>query len=124
MKYVVSNPEAEAMIKAQLPFRNRSGEWSGQEGWGGPDSFGSLPAEHRDAVRRAVYVVYSYLTPIGWVTEAGEFVVPDIGYSPTTGQHQMGTLDAWGIRRWPARGRELVPSGGGPRRGGIDRDDV
>jgi hypothetical protein len=47
--------------------------------------------------------VYSYGTPIAWVTEDESrsqtepylYHVPDVGYSLTTGQHQYTVLDAW-----------------------------
>jgi hypothetical protein len=51
----------------------------------------------------------------------GEKIVPDVGYSATTSQHQMTVMAAWDLPvRFPARGRTLRPAGGGPRRGGID----
>lgn len=120
MRYVVSNTEAESRIRDMIPFRNSIGSWSGQEGWGGPDSFGSLPPEYHDRVRAAVYIVYSYRTPIGWISPDGTATVPDVGYSATTGEHQLTTMFAWDCRRFPERGRTVVPAGGGPRRGGID----
>jgi hypothetical protein len=49
--------------------------------------FGRLPHEHRKSAERATYVVYSYGTPIAWVTD-GEWVVPDERYSATTSNHQ------------------------------------
>jgi hypothetical protein len=61
--------------------------------------FGIMPEEFRDAVRDAVYAVYSYETPI--VAEvAGRWLVPDVIYSSTTGQHRSaitGALDVLGI---------------------------
>jgi len=38
--------------------------------------------------RRIRYVVYSYATPIAWVRENGEWVVPAEKYSATTSRHQ------------------------------------
>lgn len=35
-----------------------------------------------------IYVVYSYSTPIAYITTEGETVIPDIRYSPTTTNHQ------------------------------------
>lgn len=37
---------------------------------------------------RARYAVYSYGTPIAWLTENGTAVIPDVKYSATTGKHQ------------------------------------
>jgi len=110
--------EAEGKIKREEAFYNQGRAfWAGT---GGARSTGSLPPRYHDAARRARYVVYSYRTPIGWVTQEGERVVPDVGYSDTTSQHQYTVLHAWEIRRFPARGREVRRAGGGPRRGGID----
>lgn len=112
---------------------------------------GYLPARYVESARSAVYVVYSYGTPIAWVTENEDdrrnpyhFHVPDVSYSPTTGRHQMACVEAWeramrrqgDYRRWPGRGREVVPVPGmtdvyggqpgrrsrtlRPRSGGID----
>lgn len=85
---------------------------------------GYLPARLHASARSAVYVVYSYGTPIAWVTENEDersrepyvYHVPDVSYSPTTGRHQMGCVEAWSTaikrqgdyRRWPGRGREVV----------------
>jgi hypothetical protein len=38
--------------------------------------------------RRIRYVVYSYATPIAWVRDNGEWVVPAEKYSATTSRHQ------------------------------------
>lgn len=118
MREIVNSTEAEQRIKAEEPFRIASGAWHGDTG--GAVSYGSLPEKYRVDAALSAYVVYSYGTPIGWVRHDGSKVVPDVGYSLSTGQHQYGTLHAWGIDRFPARGRTTVPSGGGPRRGGID----
>ena len=54
-------------------------------------NLGYLPARLRKIVmERAdsiVQVIYSYNTPIAWL-DAGEWIVPDVSYSPTTGKHQ------------------------------------
>lgn len=34
------------------------------------------------------YTVLSYNTPIGWVNNGGEIVIPPVKYSQTTTQHQ------------------------------------
>lgn len=127
MAHVVNTlAEAEEKIRNEEPFRLK--------GWtrGVPTlsaapwiihQYGALPEQYQHEVRHARYVVWSYETPIAWVTEDGTKVLPDIGYSPTTGQHQYTVKAAWDIQgrmSFPARGRTLRPTGGGPRRGGID----
>lgn len=62
------------------------------EGRNGGDSYqyislGQLPSEHWESVKRATYVVYSYLTPIAWFVD-DEWVVPATYYSNTTSNHQ------------------------------------
>lgn len=51
---------------------------------------GVMPAEIRREFHDAivVYVVYSYSTPIAWVTDGGVVVNPQHRYSVTTTQHQ------------------------------------
>lgn len=125
MAHVVSTmAEAEEKIKNEEPFRLK--------GWtrGVPTlsaspwithQYGALPEHYQHDVMAARYVVWSYETPIAWVRPDGTKVVPDVGYSPTTSQHQMAVMSAWDLPvRFPARGRELRRAGGGPRRGGID----
>lgn len=53
-----------------------------------PYRWGRLPYEYRDSVKIARTVVYSYSTPIAWVTEDGEIICPDLRYSVTTSNHQ------------------------------------
>ncbi len=95
-------------------------------GLSGPARWTSkLPEEYHEAAEAAIYVVYSYRTPIGWVNPDGTVTVPDVGYSLSTGQHQWYLIDAWRDRlpsgfTIAARGRRLVPSGGGRRNGGMD----
>lgn len=112
-RFVVDNGEAEQKIKNLAPFRNRSGALRGVEN--GADEFGLLPERWWNPASDAVYVVYSYRTPIAWVTADGARVIPDIGYSPITGEHQLAVKTAWHGTEWtgggltPARGREVVP---------------
>lgn len=128
MRRVVSNREAEARITAEEPFRNDRGSFSGirlakpVSRYPAGITYGELPEAYNASVRRARYVVFSYETPIGWVLYDGEKVVPDIGYSLTTGQHQFIVRHAWGLPPHPERGRDLRPAGGGPRSGGMDDD--
>jgi hypothetical protein len=119
MKHVVNLTEAEEKIKNLESFRTASFTLSGGPAIIG-GTHGHLPEELRADVEAAAYVVESFDTPVGWVRQDGTKVVPDVGYSLTTGQHQYLTADAWGIDFRPARGRTLRPAGGGPRRGGID----
>jgi hypothetical protein len=47
-----------------------------------------LAGKGRNAVPDApLYIIYSYETPIAWVTLAGEVVIPAIKYSQTTSRH-------------------------------------
>lgn len=110
---VINNAQAPVKIKHRLEFRTSSrpvdgnAPWSGRKG--GADSLGYLPSEYHADAQSALYVVYSYATPIGWINMHGHPVVPDIGYSLTTGQQQMATRTAWGMpNRFPARGRQTV----------------
>lgn len=119
MGYIVATlSEAQQKITAREPFRlkGRATLWATATP---PSHIGHLPPQYAESLTMADYVVMSYHTPIAWETD-GEAVVPDVGYSPTTGQHQYTVKAAWELRSWPTRGRELRPAGGGPRRGGID----
>lgn len=42
-----------------------------------------------------VYAVYSYGTPIAWVTRHGVKVYPPVTYSKTTARHQTQVKRAW-----------------------------
>lgn len=110
------------MSVGRLPDGTRL--WSGIHG--PATSFGHLPRRFHASARAAVYVVYSYDTPVAWVTERTDsgrdrghpylYHCPDVGYSPTTGVHQMACMDAWAehfryqgdYRRGPGRHREVV----------------
>jgi hypothetical protein len=150
MRTVFRNSEIPGRIYALQPFMS-TGKIHGWlrvwEGRHGPaTSFGLLPPRYHESARSAVYVVYSYGTPIAWATEnedqgPGEdplvFHLPDVGYSSTTGQQQCAVREAWAAalkrqgayRRHSGRRREIVrvpPNGelyGTPRRlrsGGLD----
>lgn len=151
MKSVFSNEEIPGRIHALQPFESSGKLPDGTRRWSGRNiparDMGHLPPEYHESVRSAVYVVYSYETPVGWVTEDGEgsepytYHVPDVSYSPTTGTHQSACLDAWftqmkkqgNARRFPQSGRQVVevpsmadtyggggPRGRRPRAGGVD----
>jgi hypothetical protein len=127
-KTVYSNTEIPGRIHAMQPFLSEGRLPDGTRRWSGHSgpavTLGLLPRRWHRQVREAVYVVYSYDTPIAWVREAPQngprnpywYTVPDVGYSPTTGQHQMACMDAWAdqmrsqgtYRRLPSRGREIV----------------
>lgn len=109
MKSVASTlDEAAEFIRQERPFRLRgSGKpslWATNEA---PTHLGRIPPQHSEGVEGADYWVFSYDTVIAWVTE-GEPTVPDVGYSPTTGQHQYLTAHALGTSFRPARGRDTV----------------
>lgn len=120
MKRARTLAQAEELIKAREEFvMGRYGNVQAFAVWNGARGF--LPDEEvTDGLRRAAYVVYSYGTPIAWITEDGVKVIPDVGFSSTTGDHQYRVAAAWGVDFRPARGRKIVPAGGGPRSGGID----
>lgn len=96
-----NNREAVGRIRAREPFRNRKGSLSGRwhdvpliipSGW--------APTELTSVLRfeaGPVYVVYSYGTPIAWVTTDGMAAVPDLKYSVTTSKHQSLVLGALGL---------------------------
>jgi hypothetical protein len=111
-RYVVSNDEAQDRIKELKQFRNQTGALRATPG--GASEYGYLPTGYHEQVRDAEYVVYSYRTPIAWVTADGDRIIPDVGYSPTTGQHQYIVKGAWREDGWrsstefPARRRTVV----------------
>lgn len=130
MRTVFRNGEIPGRIHNLQPFLSvgtveidgeRQRRW-----WGisGPaPSMGHLPRKFHESARQAVYTVISYGTPIAWVVEntGGPvdqpylYLIPNVAYSPTTGQHQYGVLDAWdkarrrqGMRRYEQDGRRVV----------------
>jgi hypothetical protein len=89
---------ADTYIQALEPFHTgnpRGGLW-------GDDSstvmhLGKLPEPYRSQIYGSpglVYVVYSYQTPIAWVTSDGKTHIPDVKYSVTTTKHQHITRKA------------------------------
>lgn len=81
--------DAHGAISDLQPFTT-SGALSGRTPHGeafGPWDSGRLPGEHVDSFRRATYAVFSYATPIAWVTD-GAWVIPETRYSVTTSRHQ------------------------------------
>jgi len=149
VRTVFRNSEIPGRIHALQPFLSVGKIEGGVRVWSGHSgpaiSLGHLPAQFHESARSAVYVVYSYETPIGWVTEhegrgcreVYRYHIPDVGYSPTTGQHQYTLLEEWsaprrrqGCRKWEMDGRRIVvrlpataEAYGTPRRprsGGVD----
>lgn len=76
-------------IPQRLPFKA-----SALSGGTDTDSLGILPEPYREEYKAAeklgqiTYVVRSYATPIAWVLDSGEVVVPDVKYSATSSNHQ------------------------------------
>lgn len=129
---IFTNSEIPGRIAQYRPFLSDGKLPDGTRRWSGyrlgdparPHGMGHLPSRFYREVRRAWYVVYSYGTPIAWVAsdyghntaDRGTHWIPDIGYSPTTGVHQLECMEAWAdemraqgdYRRWPASGREVV----------------
>lgn len=122
---VFRNSEIAGRIHALLPFLSVGKLPDGTRVWSGHSgpavTTGHLPPRLHASARSAVYVVYSYETPIAWVTEDGQgaepytYHVPNVGYSPTTGQQQLTCQEAWlearkrqGCRRFVMDGRREV----------------
>ena len=77
-----------SMWSKSTPEGIRRGGWSS----------GELPRKLAQIMRERdgsiVQVIYSYSTPIAWL-DAGQWIVPDVSYSATTGKHQsyLSVLD-------------------------------
>lgn len=90
---------AAALIEAGKPF-STGGSLCGKVG-DPPNSTGSLPEKYVQSARNAQYLIYSYDTPIAWLTVNGTWLIPEEFYSATTTKHQ-GMTRVW-----------LLPSDGG-----------
>lgn len=127
MRTVFRNNEIEGRIHALQSFLSVGKLPDGtRRMWGtaGPaPDMGFLPRKFHESARQAVYTVVSYGTPIAWVVEniGGPidqpylYLIPNVGYSPSTGQHQSTVLSAWadfrlrqGARRWKLDGTRTV----------------
>lgn len=113
---------AENAIASCRPFKNSTGSLTGTQG--STHTLGWLES-HADARRirellsRAVYVVWSYGTPIAWVTEAEDgdrqAYYVDESHSMTTSHHQtlvrqgFREYETIGDRRRPARRPRRIP---------------
>ena len=53
-----------------------------------PGSWMSDHVADRFMSDRPVYVIWSFSTPIGWITSSGRAVVPEVSYSSRTSRHQ------------------------------------
>lgn len=86
--YQVKNEIAELSNTGQA-WKNSTKSFRGETGhasnWTG---FGSLPTEFHESAGSATYTIYSYATPIAWLTSEGEWVQPAVRYSLTTSNHQ------------------------------------
>jgi hypothetical protein len=84
-------------VRELKPFR--IGNVSGQTHLSGT---GRLPEEHAAMLRTqdrsgmVKYVLYSYATPMAWLLEGGEWVKPQVKYSPITSGHQSVFASAIG----------------------------
>jgi hypothetical protein len=90
--------EASKAFSNHTKFANSTGSLRGVVG--APRDVGRLDKTHRESVKLASYVIYSYETPIAWAIEdetTGLFerVMPDESYSPTTDAHQSLVKTAW-----------------------------
>lgn len=80
-------------IANRIPFKTYGalfGKWIRK---GDFRPIGILPDSHArrfrvDCDNESVFVIYSYDTPIGWITESGNTYIPDERYSVTTSKHQ------------------------------------
>jgi hypothetical protein len=86
--------EAAGHVFRREPFKigSLSGSTGTYAGW----ATGDLPQEYRGLVINAPYVVRSYETPIAWISNEGEIVIPSVRYSNTTTQHQRLVATALG----------------------------
>lgn len=93
----VSNHGARGFIIARQEFESHTGNFYGREyesfvpasGW--YSNTGQLPAGYAESIRGAEYVVFSYSTPIAWF-KGGEWFIPPVAYSNTTGTRHQSEL--------------------------------
>jgi hypothetical protein len=87
----VTQDRAKNMIDARKPF-TASGLSAIDGAATGMYSTGRMPEHYANlynATRaQIIYTVMSYATPIGWVLDTGDVVIPDTRYSVTTSRHQ------------------------------------
>lgn len=92
----VGNHEAHAYIARHEEFTSHTKSFRGvverRNAW---SSVGMLPPSMKHGLDDAIYVVYSYNTPIAWFS-GGTWYYPEVKYSRTTTHHQSQTR--WGIQ--------------------------
>lgn len=79
---------ADALAGKPESFSNSNESFFGtRESW---EWYGQLSADWVTEYKNAnvVFTVFSYRTPIGWLTGDGTWFVPEVHYSATTSQHQ------------------------------------
>ena len=81
----MSNQRAVAAMMDEEVFANNSSTMIGATRFRG---WGELALPCRPNVDDVEYWVYSYDTPIAWVTQQGEVAIPNEPYSKTTDVHQ------------------------------------
>lgn len=86
---IAARCDASEAVQRDLPFSNTAKSLQGVPG--GAVYLGQLPQEYRASALAADYVIYSYLTPIAWLTAQGFWVMPETRYSATTSKHQTIT---------------------------------
>lgn len=98
-KHVSQSRGAEQAIRDRIAFR--ASAMSGEPVDGRHVSAGRMPRNWAAALnaKPLAYVVWSYGTPIAWVTQDGEAVAPDVGYSVTTSRHQGIAMRALDVQR-------------------------
>ena len=93
-RYATYSWSAREALTRREPF-NTYGAFRAIEGaTGGYANTGRLPEPYDTAYRetavegRITYTVLSYRTPIAWVLDDGQVIIPDVKYSITTTGHQ------------------------------------
>jgi hypothetical protein len=83
-----------AAIEQGLTFTNSGDTLYGRTEFAGFGRYAAFDKIDLDQLREAVYVVYSYGTPIAWETRGGGWVLNRTKYSVTTSGHQSKIFDA------------------------------
>lgn len=94
-RQIMRNSDAARCIERRWEFANKAGSFRAEYLVNAPEDTGLLATRNVVALRSAfadadgtaVYVVWSYGTPIAW-DHAGALIVPYTNYSPTTAKHQ------------------------------------
>ena len=85
MSQKIGNYRAAEEIARFRDFDSHTGSLRGRQSL---DGWGILPNALEIVPRDARYYIYSYATPIGWLTADGRAQMPDAKYSVTTSRHQ------------------------------------